>query len=212
MSYDGRTDSDGAKQGVSSIATATREEGQQVVEEAKSQARDVTQSARQHTEHLGEEAKQQAHDVVSDVRTQARRQADEQTARAADALRDVGNQLRCMAQSAPQPGTVVELAHQAATKADTLATSLEQRGVDGVFEDVRRYARQHPGTFLLAAGAAGFLAGRLARNASSALRDDGSSPPVEGTSTMPSFTPSAPRPTPGFEPDTGVSTWSEGLQ
>jgi hypothetical protein len=83
-------------------------------------------------------------------------------------LHDTSVQLRKMAESA-DGGVLVDLAHNAATRLDGVASRVERDGIDGLLDDVRSYARRRPGTFLVAAGVAGFVVGRLARNASSAL-------------------------------------------
>jgi hypothetical protein len=45
---------------------------------------------------------------------------------------------------------------------------MDQRGVEGVLDDVRSFARRRPGVFLLGAGIAGFAVGRLVRGAKDA--------------------------------------------
>jgi hypothetical protein len=167
---------DAAKQGASSVANAARDEGRNVASEAKTQAQQVTSTAREEAQHVTEamrsqagdvagEVKERARDVVHDLREEAKRRADEQGARAAQALHQTSGQLRSFGQNS-EDGVLVDLAHQAAEKVDHLASELENGGVERVMRDVRSFAQRKPGTFLLAAGAAGFLLGRLARNAS----------------------------------------------
>lgn len=162
----GRTEA--MSRGASAAAATSREEAHDVADTAKSQAQDVMGSAREQAQQLGDEAKEHARDIVADLREELRRRADEQSTRAAQALHDTSGQLRSAARSA-EGGVVVELAQSAATRLDDVASRLDRRGIDGLLDDVRSYARQRPGTFLLAAGAAGFLVGRLARNASSVM-------------------------------------------
>jgi F0F1-type ATP synthase membrane subunit b/b' len=154
--------------GASAVATRSREEARDVAETAKSQVQDVKGTATEQAQQLGDEAKDHARDLVADLREDLRRRADEQGTRAAQALHDTSSQLRSMARSA-EGGAVVDLAQSAATRLDDVASRLDRSGIDGLLDDVRSYARRRPGTFLLAAGAAGFLVGRLARNASSAM-------------------------------------------
>ena len=45
-----------------------------------------------------------------------------------------------------------------------LADSLENRRPEELLDDVKRFARQRPGVFVLGALGAGFLAGRVLRN------------------------------------------------
>ena len=42
---------------------------------------------------------------------------------------------------------------------------VERDGIEGALSGVRRFARQSPGSFLLASAGAGFAVGRLLRNA-----------------------------------------------
>jgi hypothetical protein len=46
-----------------------------------------------------------------------------------------------------------------------VATRLEEGGVQGVGDDLRRFARRQPGLFLAAAGLAGFVVTRMLRSA-----------------------------------------------
>ena len=178
MTYDGEPTgtADAAKQGASSVASAARDETRNVASEAKTQAQQVTETAREEAHHVTEavrsqagdvagEVKDRARDVVYDLCEEARRRADEQGARAAHALHETSGQLRSFAQNS-EGGVLVDFAHQAAEKVDRFASELEQGGVERVVSDVRSFAQRKPGTFLLAAAAAGFLVGRLARNAS----------------------------------------------
>jgi hypothetical protein len=57
------------------------------------------------------------------------------------------------------------LARQASTGIGRFATRVEQGGGEGTLEDAKRYARRHPGMFLLGTFGAGFAIGRVLRNA-----------------------------------------------
>jgi F0F1-type ATP synthase membrane subunit b/b' len=190
----------GARAGASTVGTASREEAHEVAETVEAKAQDVMGTAREQAQQLGGEAKEHARDVVADLRDELRKRADEQGTRAVHALHDTSNQLRSVARSA-DGGVVVDLAHSAATRLDDVASRLDQGGIDGLIDEVRSYARRRPGMFLLAAGAAGFLVGRLARNASSAVA--GNDQPV------PSPQPAAASPA-SFEPFAGQSDYVGG--
>jgi hypothetical protein len=91
-----------------------------------------------------------------------------------------------MADASEGNDMVTGFVQQAADQVDGLASRLENGGVDRMMSDVRDYARRKPGTFLLAAGVAGFLVGRLARNANGITSGSGN----DGTGTgMQQFTP-----------------------
>jgi hypothetical protein len=109
------------------------------------------------------EAKDKVRDLAADARQQLRQQAEEQAGRAAGAMRELSGQLTSMA-GAADGGLVPDLARQASSSIDGLARRLDDGGLDALVADVKRYARNNPGTFLLGAAAAGLLAGRLTRS------------------------------------------------
>ena len=54
------------------------------------------------------------------------------------------------------------------------ADAINDRGFDGLLDDLRSFGRRRPGAFLFGALAAGVLVGRFGRNVSQDLGDDGS--------------------------------------
>jgi hypothetical protein len=69
--------------------------------------------------------------------------------------------------SGPLAGYVTDARQQVAS----FALRLENRGIEGVVDDVAQFARRRPGMFLLAAAGTGFLVGRLVRSGVSVARD-----------------------------------------
>ena len=57
-----------------------------------------------------------------------------------------------------------------------LASRLEQRGPQGLMDDVTRFARRRPGVFLSGAVAAGFVVGRVVRAGVATQQVDGDRP------------------------------------
>jgi hypothetical protein len=113
-----------------------------------------------------EEARSQATGLAGEARDQLRHQADAQTARAAESLRMVGSDLASMADASEHPdSTVTKVTREMASGVGRMAGRLEDRGIEGTLDDVKRYARRNPGTFILGAAALGFMAGRFFRNA-----------------------------------------------
>jgi hypothetical protein len=55
-----------------------------------------------------------------------------------------------------------------------VADALENRQPSELLDEVRRFARQRPGVFLLSAAAVGFIGGRLTRGIAAEAHDDGS--------------------------------------
>lgn len=131
-----------AAQAASGVATSVKDQGGEVVAETGRQTRDL----------LGQ------------VRTQVSDQAGAQQKRAADALRALGDEVGSMAEQGGQSGPASTVARHASTKINGAAQWLGDREPSDVLDEVKRYARNHPGTFLLGAAVLGVLAGRLVKN------------------------------------------------
>jgi len=148
---------------VDTTSTGAPGQAQAAKEEAMNQASDLKDTAREHVGAMTDDAKEKATNVAHDVRRELETQGDTQAKRAASALHNVGSQLSDMA-NAGQPGPVVDVTRQLADKSRQIASRLEERGVQGVGGDLRRFARRQPGLFLAAAGVTGFLVTRMLRN------------------------------------------------
>ena len=153
---------------------------------AKDQAAGVAQSAAQSGSHLVEEAKTQAgvvgreagrqvKGVLDESRTQLTQQASEQQRKAAGGLRSFSTELSSMAHASSEPGIATDVVRQVANRADSLAGWLDDHEPGALLEEVKTFARNKPGTFLLIAAGAGLLAGRLTRGLKDASSDEGTS-------------------------------------
>ena len=71
-----------------------------------------------------------------------------------------------MASASDQPGVASDLVRQAAERSSAVASWLDGRDPGSLLTEVKSFARQRPGTFLLLAAGAGVLAGRLSRSLS----------------------------------------------
>jgi hypothetical protein len=69
-----------------------------------------------------------------------------------------------MADAPEQQGVASGLIREAATRSESMASWLENRNPGSLLDEVKSFARQRPGTFLLLAAGAGMLAGRLGRS------------------------------------------------
>lgn len=146
-------------------ADATRAQASQVAETATDQARDVMHQARA-------QAKTTARKVEDDLRTRA----NEEASRFAQTLHNASSQMESMAQSAGGDDSLASnLVREGAQATRRLASHIDEGGIDRVMADVRSWARRNPGGFLLGAAFAGFVVGRVARNLSSAMSNDGGS-------------------------------------
>lgn len=149
--------------------TGLTDRGSEVASSTKQHATDVASTATEQAKGVAQEAKQQGRDLLHEARSTVRGQASGQKDRAAGQLRSVANDLRNMQEGGGAPsGPAGELVRQATQQTDRLAGWLESREPADLLEDVRSFARQRPGTFLLGCLAAGFVVGRLVKGATSA--------------------------------------------
>lgn len=79
-----------------------------------------------------------------------------------------------MAEGAEEPGPATQVARWASHVADNAGRWLEDRDPSSVMDEVRRYARRRPGTFILAAAGLGLVVGRVARSLKDSTGDDSS--------------------------------------
>ncbi|MGH9012698.1 MAG: hypothetical protein ACRDZ1_01970 [Acidimicrobiia bacterium] len=120
---------------------------------AKDQARQVKDEVATQARGLVDQAK-------SELRDQGRSQADQ----AAQAIRRVSDQAEALAAGrVDEAGSFAEYVRRAGDQVRQVADRLDERGVDGVVNDVQNFARRRPAGFLLGCAAAGFVTGRLLR-------------------------------------------------
>jgi hypothetical protein len=132
---------------------------------AKEKATDVASSASGEAKAVAQDAKDQAREVINRSREQLRVQASEQGDRLASTLRDVGDQLRAMSRGEARPDSqVASLTSQLADTVSNAASRIGDGGYQGAIDDVKRFARNRPGMFLLGALGAGFVVGRVVKS------------------------------------------------
>jgi uncharacterized protein YjbJ (UPF0337 family) len=167
--------------------TGSTSESPSTTDTAKNEAKNVKDAAAGATSQVAGTAKEQAGQVVSDVRQQTRQLADEtrtqltsqvsgQQHKAVGQIRSVGDELRSLASGeGGQSGIVSQLAHEGADLTHKVADFIEQREPAELLDEVRRYARRKPGTFLIGAALAGVVVGRLTRGVVANRSDSDSS-------------------------------------
>lgn len=176
------TADEGGKQQAKQTADTAAEGGKHVAGVAKDEGRQVASEARHQARNLMGEARDQIED-------QSRTQRD----RLVSNLRTFTNELEDMAGHG-SGGMATDLVRQVADNARNLTDRLDGREPADLLDEVRRFARRRPGTFLLGAFAAGIVTGRVARGAKDA--DSGEPAPAARTSTdmaAPGDTPREPR-------------------
>ncbi|CUR57948.1 hypothetical protein NOCA2480022 [metagenome] len=154
----------GATERAKQAAGTAAEEGQHVAGVAASEAGHVADEAKSHVRQLVGEA-------TSQVEDQSRTQKD----RLVGSLHTFSDDLEQMS-SDRSGGLAAELVQEVAQRARALSANLEGREPRELVDDLRRYARRKPGTFLLGALAAGVVVGRLTRGAKAAQSSQTAAP------------------------------------
>ncbi|MDQ0680338.1 hypothetical protein QFZ30_003720 [Arthrobacter pascens] len=145
---------------------AVREEAGDVARTAAESAQGVAETAKAEAANVATEVKANTKDLLHQARTDLTQQAGAQQQKVADGLRSVSDELHAMARASDQPGVASDLVRQAAERSSSVAAWLDGRDPGSLLDEVKSFARQRPGTFLLLAAGAGVLAGRLGRSLS----------------------------------------------
>jgi hypothetical protein len=160
------------------------ERAAEVAAGARDEARSVADDARQEAGNVASEAAAQTRAVADEARSALRSQARQGTERAAGALDQAGGRLRSLAQGNPEgAGELRRYADQAGERLQAAASRLEERGFDGMVDDLQSFARRRPGVFLAVAASAGFVVGRFFRGAKAAGEQAGHAPGGNGQAT-----------------------------
>jgi hypothetical protein len=126
----------------------------------------VAETAKTEAANVASEAKANAKDLLYQARSDLTDQAGAQQQKVASGLRSISDELHAMARASDQPGVASDLVQQAAERSSSVAAWLDGRDPGSLLNEVKSFARQRPGTFLLLAAGAGVLAGRLTRSLS----------------------------------------------
>jgi hypothetical protein len=163
------------------------QQSREVAESAKAEASQVKDAAKDQAREVKDEVAAQARGLVDQAKTELRDQSEVQAHQVAQAIRRVGDQAVALAEGRAQDaGAVADYVRQAGGKAREVASHVEQRGIEGVLNDVQDFARRKPGVFLLGSAAAGFVVGRLIRGgAASSASSSGLPNGSGGPSTQP---------------------------
>lgn len=160
-----------AQQSGESTAAAAKNEAKSVAQDAGENTKAVAATAKDEVQQVAGEAKNHAQDLFHLARAEVSDQAATQQQRAAGLLRSVSGELGQMGNSA-ETGMASGLVNQAASSVDQIAGWLENREPADLLDDIKRYARRNPGTFLAGAALVGFLGGRVTRSLQAQSSDD----------------------------------------
>ncbi|GAB2609393.1 hypothetical protein [Kribbella endophytica] len=144
------------------VAGTVREEAGHLKETAGEAAREVAGTAKEKAGDVTSDVRRQTAQLAGQTRDQLVEQAGQQKDRAAEGLRSVADELRGMAEHG-QSGWGAQLAGHGAQFGNQAADFLQQHEPGELLDEVRRYARKRPGTFLLGAAVLGVVAGRMTR-------------------------------------------------
>lgn len=160
-----------------------KQEAADLKDTATTQAKDVLGTAKDEAATVVSEAKVQAKDLYAQTQKEIREQAGTQQQRIAVGLGAIGDELGSMARNSEGSGVTSDLVQQASTRLSSAASWLGERDPSSVLEEVKRFARRRPGTFILGAAVAGIVVGRLTRALAANASDEKSEGP--STKTLP---------------------------
>ncbi|CAA9320695.1 MAG: hypothetical protein AVDCRST_MAG34-1418 [uncultured Nocardioidaceae bacterium] len=162
--------------GDSNTRDVAKDEAKGVAQDAAQAGKQTAQTAKEQAGQVAGEAASQARMLLDETRSQLTSQGAAQQEHAASRLRTLADELTGMVNGqVDQPGIASELATQASERVRTLADTLENGQPSDLLNEVRRFARQRPGIFLLSAAAVGFIGGRMTRGVADEVRDQGDS-------------------------------------
>lgn len=151
---------------------SAKEKAAQSAQAGKQAASEVASTAADKAKDVAQETKQQARNVLGQAQDQLKQQTATQHQNLVSNLHAIGDQLGSMAQNSDQSGYATDLVSQAGDRAHSAASFLESREPSELVDELRRFARQKPGLFIVGALAAGVVAGRLTRGVVAVHKDD----------------------------------------
>ncbi|MCM3660429.1 hypothetical protein M3148_05385 [Georgenia satyanarayanai] len=151
---------------------AAKEEASKLAGSAKEQAANVAGTAKDEVKQAAGEAKRHAQQLYRQGTSEISSQAGTQQQRLASGLRSFSSEMNQMADGTEEPGVATDVARWASQAADDAGRWLENREPGELLEEVGRYARRNPGTFMLIAAGLGLAAGRVARSLKDMGDDD----------------------------------------
>ena len=141
----------GGAAGSASAKETAKDEAAAVAGHAAGQAKSVAGTAKAEAANVAAEAKTSARGLLYQAKSDLTDQAGAQQQKAAEGIRALSSQLNTMADASDKPGVATDLVRQAAERSQSVASWLDNRDPGSLLEEVKSFARQRPGTFLLAA-------------------------------------------------------------
>jgi len=163
-----------AKDQAGAVAGTAKSEVGNVAGAASSAASEVAGTAKEQVGQVAGEAKNQVAALTSQAKKQVSEQATMQTMKAAEGVRGIADQLQALTRGEQAEGVAADVVKDISQRVQGLASKLESTEPQELLNEVRRFARNKPGMFLIGAMAAGFVGGRLVKGATA---DDDSQQP-----------------------------------
>jgi hypothetical protein len=176
--------------GSQSMPETAKDEAREVASTAVDRGGEVAQTATDQAKHVAAHAQREARDLLHEGRQQLQAQAKDGQRKAAESLHQLAGQLERMAEQTDSPGVAADVARQVSGRAHSVADWLEHREPGDLVDEVRRFARRRPGTFLVGAAVAGALVGRLTRGVVAQQKEE-SSPDGQANTPQPHAGPAA---------------------
>lgn len=167
-----------AQQQAGQVVGEAQAKAGQVAGEAQAKAGQVAGEAQTHVKEVAGEAQAHAKDLFSQARSEVYDTAGQQQQYLAKSLHGLGDEFGAMVsgsrESDVNSGTATRIGEMASERISEFADWLERREPSDVLDEVTRYARRNPGTFMIGAAVIGLVAGRITRSLTDDKRDDNS--------------------------------------
>lgn len=132
---------------------------------AQEKVSDAASNAKEKTEHLADQGREKAEELADRAGEMARSRAEEEKVRVAGGIRTVADALRRGSRDLPEDRrTYGRFVETVADRAEDLSRYLDERGVDEMARQARRFARDHTGAVISGAFALGLLGARFLKS------------------------------------------------
>ncbi|WP_200816133.1 hypothetical protein [Nocardiopsis sp. JB363] len=165
--------------------------GGQKTEAARAAAGEVASTAKDQARSFVGEARSETGHVMNDVQGRLREEAEDRTRKASGNLREWSRELESMAEHSDTDSPVGDVVRQVAEGGRGTADFLDKRGVDGLLDEARGFARRQPMAFLVGAAVAGFALGRILKVSPEDSEQGGSEGSERGSSSARSREPAS---------------------
>jgi hypothetical protein len=155
----------GSTEGAADRLRETKDQAQEKVASVAAEARD-------RGEHLVDEGKEKARELGEQAVEVARTRGDEQRVRVAEGVRTFAYALRRGADDLPADRREYErFIDDVADRVDSVSRYIEERDVDSLTREARRFARDHTPLFLTGAFGLGMLGARFIKSSGDQARE-----------------------------------------